>query len=80
MLSIEKDSKASEICIHGTPESLREFAKKLWVIAEKSESSGESRERLTTKATSDLQLSNKLQGKAGKYSIVDKLTVYGHGN
>ncbi len=35
MLSIEKNSKAEEIFIHGSPEELREFAKKLWAIAEK---------------------------------------------
>ena len=40
MLTIEKDSKAEKICIHGTPESLRELAKKMWAIAEETESKG----------------------------------------
>ena len=77
MLTIEKDSKAEEVCIHGTPESLRELAKKLWVIAEKSESIGKCQEQLTTEMGADPELSTKLQGEAGKYSVINKLTICG---
>jgi len=77
MLTIEKDSKAEEICIHGTPESLRELAKKLWVIAEKSETQGKHHERITTAKGSDPELSTQLQGKAGEYSVINTLAICG---
>lgn len=78
MISVEKDSKAEEICIHGTPESLREFAKKLWAIAEKSESKGKHKEQMTTKSNSEPELSTKLQGDSNQYRIVKKLTICGY--
>jgi len=80
MITIEKDSTAEEIYIHGTPESLREFAKKLWAIAEKSETKGKHKEQITTKTDSDPQLSNQLQGEPNKHSIIKKLTISSRGN
>ena len=79
MFTVEKNSKEDEVCIHGTPEDLREFAKKLWSIAEKSESKDSYQEQITNLADSDLELSTKLQGDAEKYSAMTKLTVCGHG-
>ena len=75
MLSIEKDSTAEEIFIHGTPEALREFAKKLWAVAEKGEAKGKHKEHLTTKSSSDPELSTKLQGDPSKYSVVKKSSI-----
>jgi hypothetical protein len=78
MITIEKDSKAEEIYIHGSPESLRKFAQKLWMIAEKGESKGKHREQLTTKKNSVLELSAKLYGEPGKNSVIKKLTINSH--
>ena len=75
MITIEKDKQAEEIFIHGSPESLREFAKELWAIAEKSESKGKHKKQLTTK--SEHELSTKLQGEKGKHTIIKKLTISG---
>lgn len=75
MLTVEKDLKAEEIFIHGTPESLREFAKKLWAIAEKGETKGKHKEQLSTKTGSDPELSSKLQGEATKHSVIKTLTI-----
>ncbi len=79
MLSIEKDSHAEEICIHGTPEDLREFAKKLWAIAEKGESRGVHQEQFSTSFSSDPELSTTLQGDSDEFSIVTRLTVCSYG-
>ncbi len=70
---------SAEICIHGSPESLREFAKKLWILAEKSESQGKSNEQFTTSTNSEPELSNKLKSEADMFSIIKKLTVFGWG-
>ena len=77
MITIEKDTKAEEICINGDPEGLRELAKKLWNVAEEAESKGKHKEKLSTKASSDPRLSDKLQGMSGKYRVVEKLTIRG---
>lgn len=78
MITIEKDSKAEEICIHGTPESLRELAKRLWDVAEQGESQGTGKAQLSTNIDSEPQLSTKLRGEQGKYRVVKKLTLCGH--
>ncbi|NTS76804.1 hypothetical protein HR060_07960 [Catenovulum sp. SM1970] len=75
MITIEKDAKAEEIFIHGSPESLREFAKKLWAISEKGETKGKHKEQLTTKKGSQIELSTKLQGEPRKHSVIKKLTI-----
>ncbi len=41
MLSIGKDRSAEYIYLYGSAEDLREFAKKLWAIAEQSERKGQ---------------------------------------
>lgn len=78
MITIEKDLKAEEIYIHGTPESLRELAKKLWGISEKGETKGKHKEQLTNKSSSDPELSSKLKGESGKHSVIRKLTISCH--
>ena len=75
MITIEKDAKAEEFFIHGSPDSLREFAKKLWAISEKGDVKGKHKEQLTTKKGSDPELSSRLQGEPRKHSVVKKLTI-----
>ena len=77
MLSIEKDSKAEEIFIHGSPEELREFAKKLWAIAEKTETKGKHKEQLSSQNSSEPQLSSKPQGEPGKHKVIKQLSICG---
>ncbi len=75
MITVEKDKQAEEIFIHGSPESLRDFAKKLWAIAEKSDTKGKYKEQLTPDSDSDTYLSTKLHGEPGKHSVIKKLTI-----
>ncbi len=78
LLTVEKDANAEEICLHGTPESLRMFAKKLWAIADAAETDGNHHQRLNTREGPEPDLTTELQGDAASYSLVHTLTVYGH--
>lgn len=75
MITIEKDAKAEEVFIHATPEDLREFAKTLWAISQKAELKGKHKEQLTTKKSSDVELSSIAKGDSGKHSVIKKLTI-----
>ncbi len=72
MITVEKDSTAEEIFIHGTPEEIRDFAKKLWDISVKGDTKGKQTEQLTTKD----ELSSKLKGESHKHTVVKKLSIY----
>ena len=77
MLSIEKDQSAEHIYLHGSAEDLREFAKKLWAIAEKAETKGKHSEQLTTQPQSDPQLSTTLQGEPKKHRVIKTVNICG---
>lgn len=78
MLTVEKDAKAQTMCLHGSPESLRMLAKKLWAIAEKAESEGHYHEQLSSQTGVEPTLTTQLQGKSGQYTLVHKLGIFGH--
>ena len=80
LLSIEKDSKAEEIRLHGSPESLRMLAKKLWAIAEQAETSGHFSEQLTSHKGAEPELTTQLQGDPKTFSLVHTLGIHGHGD
>ena len=72
MITLEKDTNAEEIFIHGTPEDIRDFAKTLWDLSVKGDSKGKHTEQLTTKD----ELSSQLKGEARKHTVVKKLTIH----
>jgi len=75
MITVEKDTNAEEIFIHAAPEDLREFAKKLWAIAEKADTKGKHKEQLIATNSVDTWLSTKLQGEPRKHSVIKKLSI-----
>ncbi len=75
MITIEKDLNAEEIFIHAAPEGLREFARTLWEIADKSETKGKHKKQLTTTGDTGSDLFAQLQGEPGKHSVIKKLTI-----
>ncbi len=78
LLTVEKDAHAEEICLHGTPESLRMFAKHLWAIADAAETAGNHHQRFSSHEGAEPDLTTELQGDAARYSLVHTLTVHGH--
>ena len=73
-LSLEKNHDASEIYLHGSPESLRILAKKLWAIAEAAENQGQHSEQLSTSGA-DAELTSHLQGDAADFSLLHHLVI-----
>ncbi len=80
MLTVEKDDKAEQVFIHGTPERLRWLASRIEAIANEAEKSGHSHDHFMTEDWGGEELSNELQGKSESSGLINQMIIYGHGS
>ena len=81
MLTVEKDSEAQQIFIHGSPEKLRWLASRLVTIANTAEKSGRSHDHFMTAEWGGGELTSKLQGgQESAGGLISHLIIYGWGS
>ena len=77
MLTVEKDNKAEQIYIHGSPEKLRWLASRIETIASEAEKTGHSHDHFMAPDWGGDELTNEVQGAKESHALVNHLIVYG---
>jgi hypothetical protein len=77
MLTVEIDTKAQQVFVHGNPKGLRYLAMRLEAIASTAEAEGHSHDHLMTDAWGGKELSGEQQGAPESATLINHLIVYG---